>query len=358
MMYSGARLHVLGRAFLCHAMFFLGIRDIQSFYVSFVFHGIQDLVAMADEYWEHNILGQYAKKKFRNDIWEAAYRRHMAGTLTTTMYDVSEVPYDPAEAEKSDSKETWWMLEDDEEEWENKMRKTVLSVTTTSADESAHLWKEEKKFEGAPALDSEGDSHEVAEQHASRWVEESMSRSMLESITWATYCPRDRKGDLTAIFKMGMKYVDVFSDDVMIPWNVDEIPTHMRPWLAELDLTFKALMAKNWIPQQLRAPHDKHIRKYAVGAQGDTDPGNETFDIVVNMMRLWQAVDENHWEQVVKVAGKEYGNSGNKSSEGPVNLRGNMIEALMKWLQETSATPARLRPHQKWSCEYWYTWGM
>ena len=76
------------------------------------------------------------------------------------------------------------------------------------------------------------------------------------------------------------------------------------------------------------------------------------------MMRLWQAVDENHWEQVVKVAAKEYGERGYKSAAGLVNLRGNMIEALLRWLKDMSATPTRLRPHQQWSGEEWYTWNM
>lgn len=62
---------------------------------------------------------------------------------------------------------------------------------------------------------------------------------MLDKITWAAYCPQDRKGDLIAIFKLGMKYVDAFNNAVIQPWNVEGLPTHMRPWLAELDLTLK-----------------------------------------------------------------------------------------------------------------------
>ena len=181
---------------------------------------------------------------------------------------------------------------------------------------------------------------------------------MLDKIKWGAYCPRDRRDDLVKIFKLGMKYVDTFDNSVIQPWNVDDLPTHMRPWLAELDFTFQLVMAKGWLPEQIRAPHDKFIRKTATGAQGDWDPGNYVFDIMVNLMRLWRAVDENHWESVVKVPAKEYGESGNKSSEGVVNLRGNMIETLLRNVQSMSMTPKNVPPQQIYSCENWYTWKM
>ena len=356
-MYSRAHFHTLPRGLSCHVVF-LGETGTYTPRICFFASWSQDLNDMADEYWTKNTNGQFSKKKFKNAIWEAAYRRHMDGTLTTTIYECSAEPLVVAEETNVDTQHME-VLDDEADELEDQMRKMVLSLKEKSSDETAQLARASKMFEGAPALESEGaPASEIAEEHANRWVEESMSREMLEKITWAAYCPQDRKSDLIMIFKLGMKYVDAFNNAVIQPWNVEEVPTHMRPWLAELDLTLKKLMSRNWLPRQLRCPHDRYIRVHATGAEGDPDPGNGMYDIIVNMMRLWQAVDENHWEQVVKVAGKEYGERGNKSSAGPVNLRGNMIEALLRWLQEMSATPSHLRPHQQWSCEEWYTWNM
>ena len=64
------------------------------------------------------------------------------------------------------------MLGDEGDELENKMRKAVLSLGETGFDESEHLSKENKMFDRAPALDSEGESNETAKQHANLWVEE------------------------------------------------------------------------------------------------------------------------------------------------------------------------------------------
>ena len=314
---------------------------------------------MADEYWQQNCVAQFAKKPFRQAIWAAAYRRHTDGTLKTTMYEVSAVPYDPAEAEQDQTQGTK-LLREENEEWANKMRKMVLSLGSAESDESEHLPKEETKFEGASTLDSEGDIDEGASQHEKRCAEQSLSWEMLDKITWAAYCPQDRKVDLIAIFKLGMKYVDTFSNAVMQPWNVDGIPTHMRPWLAELDLTLKAMMARHMVPRELHAVQDKYIRKCALGAEDDTDHGNATYDIIVNLMRLWQAVDEHHWDQVVKVASKEHGESDDKSEADPATLRGTIIEALLRWVQQMSATPLQSNgsPIHQSSCEEWYTWGM
>ena len=98
---------------------------------------------MAEEYWTQNTSGLFAKKKFETAIWDAAYRCHLDGTLTRRIYEVSAVPYDPAEEETDETAHTE-LLVDEGEEWENKMRKTVLSLGQARSDESAHLKNPEK----------------------------------------------------------------------------------------------------------------------------------------------------------------------------------------------------------------------
>ena len=78
------------------------------------------------------------------------------------------------------------------------------------------------------------------------------------------------------------------------------------------------------------------------------------YDTVVNVLRMWRAVDVNHYQNVVRVAAKEYGERGNMSSAGPVNLRGNIVESLLRWTQQMAGTPPHLQPWQTWSCQEHY----
>lgn len=77
----------------------------------------------------------------------------------------------PGRKRKNETEHTE-LLGDEGDELENKMRKAVLSLGETGFDESEHLSKENKMFDRAPALDSEGESNETAKQHANLWVEE------------------------------------------------------------------------------------------------------------------------------------------------------------------------------------------
>ena len=78
------------------------------------------------------------------------------------------------------------------------------------------------------------------------------------------------------------------------------------------------------------------------------------YDTVVNVLRMWRAVDVNHYQNVVRVVAKEYGERGNMSSAGPVNLRGNIVESLLRWTQQMAGTPPHLRPWETWSCQEQY----
>ena len=177
-----------------------------------------------------------------------------------------------------------------------------------------------------------------------------MSVEMLDKIDWADYCPEDRWSDLWVVFERGMQYVDEFNNTLVHRWNMSECPDHMRVWLAELEWTWKTLMRKNWLPREIRQPHDKHIRGKAQGAKGGWDPGNMDFDVVASLLRVWQVADNVSVDRVTHVAAKEYGNRGNKSADGPVNLRGNIIESLLRWTQAMAATPEHVHGSQEVCC--------
>ena len=172
----------------------------------------------------------------------------------------------------------------------------LISAATTarSSNESMTAQDNGAAYEGDPSTAKllnplqtfASPQEKLAQSYADRWTEEAMSREMLDQLTWADYCPIDRQSDLYKVFELGMKYVDEFDNAVVNRWNMDEVPTHMRVWLAELEWTWNDLMARNWLPQDCRSPHDKFIRERALGADGHVDPGNMVYDTMVNLLRM------------------------------------------------------------------------
>ena len=63
-----------------------------------------------------------------------------------------------------------------------------------------------------PLHTTETDENKRSQEHAERWVEESMAREMLHEMTWADYVPKYLRGELYKVFKLGMKYVDEFDN--------------------------------------------------------------------------------------------------------------------------------------------------
>ena len=151
-----------------------------------------------------------------------------------------------------------------------------------------------------------------------------------------------------------MKYVNGFDNGVISNWKIDDVPVHVRVGLAELEWIWKTLVSTKLAAQDCRSPHGKFIRERATGADGLVDPGNMVYDAMVNLLRMWRAVDVLHYGQVIKVAGKEYGQRGNMSSSGPVNFRGNIVESLLRWTQLNASPRNHPRPHEIKSCQQHY----
>ena len=291
-----------------------------------------------------------------NSVFEAGWRRYLQGNLDKRLYVPQPVPHSIEEEEAEEEQE-------DLKPGETAVASMITAATgsRSSADggaggDSSAAYEGDMSFSKLlnPTQTFAKPEERTAQAHADRWTEESMSRDMLDAIDWADYCPCDRRNDLYKVFEIGMKYVDEFDNGVINRWNMDGVPVHMRVWLAELEWTWKTLMSKNWLPQDCRSPHDKFIRERATGADGHVDPGNMVYDTMVNLLRMWRAVDTLHYGEVVKVAGKEYGQRGNKSSEGPVNFRGNIVESMLRWTQRMASTPDHLRPQDQWSCQEHY----
>ena len=316
---------------------------------------VKDLVkAWHEEYHPWGV----SVKNLVNAVYEAGWRRHLEGTLTVRLY----VPHPQKYSAEEETAE-----HESEDVEEGATSETVMLQAAKRAraegssgdpeDQAGPEWDTARGLLLNPDDTFDTDEARRAQEHADRWTEESMAREMLDKITWADYCPEDKRWELYRVFELGMEYVDTFDNGVINRWDMSDVPTHMRVWLAELEWTWNTLVAKNWIPRDCRSPHDKFIRERATGAQGHVDPGNKVYDVLVNIMRLWRAVDLEHYQQVVKVAGKEYGERGNKSAQGPANLRGNIVESMLRWCQAMGSTPEHLPEWKQWSCrEYYLGW--
>ena len=129
-----------------------------------------------------------------------------------------------------------------------------------------------------------------------------------------------------------------------------------RVWLAEMERVLKMMARRNRLPYWLLRPHERNIRDDAAeSATGSTDPGNYVLDIVVHSLRLWQYCEASRTVLVMRQSIKDYGEKGNKSSAGPVNLRGNIVEAMQKNLQQVGSRVLR-RQQDYDAVEWWWKW--
>jgi hypothetical protein len=190
--------------------------------------------------------------------------------------------------------------------------------------------------------DAPGFNEQVFQQHVARWSEEDFCREQLDNLTWATSIPVhvDTKEQMLQVRNAVEKYMENFEHGVTHQWDIAKFPLNPRIWIAETIWTLEALNATGHLPVAMTQPGDKHIREDAGNAaDGFDDPGNLELDIVVNVLRLWKFVSGFKVEAVRRIAPGEYGSRGNKSSKGPVNLRGNIIEAASIQLQKMAKQP-------------------
>ncbi len=174
-----------------------------------------------------------------------------------------------------------------------------------------------------------------------RWLEESQYRAMLDEMDWADFIPDSEtaRDSLANIGNLAQEYVRCFMHSSTRPASVQDWPRHMRAWLAEWEWTLRSASHRGWLPKSMTNPGDRHIRTLA-GQSADNfqDPGNLRLDELVHVGRLWRFVDATRRDMVMRTPAGDYGSARNKSSVGPVNLRGNIVEAscleLQRWGSE------------------------
>ena len=177
----------------------------------------------------------------------------------------------------------------------------------------------------------------VFKDHVLRWGEEAEGRAMLDDAEWVEKMPwhDDLLGQNVELADVAQEYMTAFNHCVTRDWDVEKIPLNPRLWVVEANWCLKALERRGLLPSCVTQPHEWRIRADAsASADGFSDPGNEVLDVYVNVLRLWRYADSTKVEQTMRVATGAYGTRSNQSSHGPVNLRGNIVEAMFFGLQQ------------------------
>ena len=134
-------------------------------------------------------------------------------------------------------------------------------------------------------------------------------------------------------------YVTNFCWDHMQKFNMQFF--NCRLITVELMRTLAFLNSQGWLPKNVTNPHDRYIRKAADAncSPEYQDPGNVTWDWIWHLLRLDKYLTATAAEKVLKTPATEYGSGRNKSAIGVVNLRGNIMEAILHDLQNMAQTP-------------------
>lgn len=198
----------------------------------------------------------------------------------------------------------------------------------------------------------------VVEEAMTRIDEESRCREIVTRLSWVDYVPNRPKlqQEWWELEMLADQYINTFLEELTRNYEMSQFPRNMRLWIAETIWCFDALAEKGWTPHNLHMPHDRFIRDAANQVDEHIgDPGNLCFEVAIHVLRLWRYIGETRVQKVMRIAPQAYGTRGNKSSKGPVNLRGNIIESLISDLQKMAVD----KPPKGWprGAYGWYSPG-
>jgi hypothetical protein len=274
------------------------------------------------------------KVEFQRACWDYAHDRYNRATLSVRQYHGEEETVAPPGANLAGSASS------------SGAASGGSAASSSNQPAAPEASSRPAPSDSAAAADEGTDAspldEKALEQHVARWSEEDFCREKLDDLTWATSIPlkEDTMEQMGQVRQVMDEYLEKFEHGCTHQWDCSTFPLNPRIWIAETIWTLEALNAQGNLPMAMTQPGDKHIRQDAgVAADGFDDPGNLQLDIMVNVLRLWKFVSVFKVEQVRRIAPGEYGSRGNKSSKGPVNLRGNIIEAASIQLQKMAKRP-------------------
>ena len=191
---------------------------------------------------------------------------------------------------------------------------------------------------GAGAQASSKDRHA---EHVSQISEESMCRDHLLELEWLHLIPKDKDLDEEAdcLQVKARIFCAIFTMRHTESWPPKV--TNMRLLTVERMKSFDYLQSQGWMPWNLQHPNARHIRRAArvCCSPESSDPGNMTWNLVYHVLLLNKYADAIASARVNRTAPDVYSSRSNRSSQGPVNLRGNVLESVMYDLQIPSAAP-------------------
>ena len=123
--------------------------------------------------------------------------------------------------------------------------------------------------------------------------------------------------------------------------------------VAELQLTIARLMAsKRFLPAWMVMPRDQSLRREANKLSDEFhDPGNSLFESLFHAAGLHQLLtwSVDHYQAMMHLPNAPYSDKTNKSSRGPTNRRGNLIEGILAFLWRKMCDEQSSISSSKWT---------
>jgi len=223
---------------------------------------------------------------------------------------------------------------------------------TAEADETGAAWSGDPGASSSMANDAamaQGDVTEQAkeeerqahENFAKRVYEESMCREMLEKAEWLDFIPQDHEleFEMVALRDAAEKFCTTFQWHHCSRFPLEVL--NARLLTVEKRRCFDYLHHLGRLPRNVTNPRDRPIRGPATISCSPffQDPGNFKWDIVYHLLSLNKYVVLPNVDPLIRTAPAEYGDRSNCSSKGPVNFRGNVLEAVLFDLQNMGTMP-------------------
>ena len=163
---------------------------------------------------------------------------------------------------------------------------------------------------------------EVAKRYAYSELDQ-LARQRIADADWTwVHSPEDRANIFTAYeeYARDRTYADIH-------WSLSAVVTELR-------FTVQHFSQQKLWPTWLAHPKDKELKNMPDSDDAYDDPGNETWEMIVNLMGFSSVVESLGHKRVFNAAPHAtYGDRTNRSGVGNYNFRGNAVERLMVMLQ-------------------------
>jgi len=220
-----------------------------------------------------------------------------------------------------------------------KYRGTVAAAATSSLDRGEGIRDGncigENAMAAARATEKE-DDHTLTpekERNLKRVAEALSATELLTKMSWLHDCPDTAQhwNSFAAIMNFVREHIrEPTLQAVQSFMQQPDFPSSLRAWSIMAWVALKELEGSGQIPRFLSAPTDQKIRQHAnLAPDYYADPGNIKLDLTFFSVCFWEFVCPRDLQNILKLSWKDYGSQGEKSSQGPMNFRGNMLEALI-----------------------------